>query len=116
METHQDKPKYPSLDEFESMTPDDKAELVLSLPIPVQQLLVCLASFGDSVRPDMARVVARISPEEFQEAQKTLLDAPFFSVIEDGRLQITDSLKTFINTDLRQMWEQQKKSQGSQNK
>lgn len=104
----QDNSKYPSLEEFEGMTVSDKARLFVSLPIPAQKLLIGITSFADSVQPEMARTVSKTSPEEFQEAQKVLLNTPFFSVLEHGRLQVVPSMRTFINTDLKQIWEQQK--------
>ena len=52
----------------------------------------------------------RLVKEEFEEAKRVLSETPFFSTTESGRLQVADSIRGFINTDLKQIWEQQKQS------
>jgi hypothetical protein len=113
MPENQDNPKYPSIEEFESMTVPDKVRLFTGLPIPAQKLLIGITSFADSVQPEMARVVSKTSLEEFQEAQNTLSHTPFFTIVEQGRLQVAVSMRAFINTDLKQIWEQQKSKPGN---
>ena|SRR3989344_4111645 len=109
MEIEPEKPKYPTIEEFEGMTVEDKVRLFTGLPVLAQKLLIGISAFAGSVRPEMAQPVSKTSPEEFEEAQKALTETPFFA-ISNGRLQVADSMKGFINTDLKQIWEQQKKA------
>ena len=109
MEKQPEKPKYPTLEAFERMTVDDKVRLFTGLPIPTQKLLIGISAFASSVKPEMAQPVSRITQEEFEEAQRVLAETPFFST-EDGRLQVADSMRVFINTDLKQLWGQRKQS------
>jgi|SRR3989344_8761689 len=113
METEPEKLKYPTLEEFEGMTVEDKVRLFTRLSIPAQKLLIGVSAFVSSVRPEMAQPVTKTTPEEFEEAQKLLSETPFFST-ENGRLQVAETMRSFINTDLKQIWEQQKANQTSE--
>lgn len=110
-EGEQDKPKYPTLEEFSGMSPDDKFKLWLGLPIPAQKLLVGISAFASNVSPTMAQPVSGTSDEEFEEAKAVLSETPFFSQTETGRLDVAQPMRDFINTDLRRIWEEQKRKE-----
>lgn len=110
--TEQAQPQYPTLDEFVTMSRDDKLQLWMSLPISAQKLLVGISAFASNVSTAMAQPVSQTSDEEFKEAKRVLLDTPFFSQTETGRLDIVQPMRQFINTDLRKFWEEQKTREG----
>ena len=116
MEAKQDKSKPQELEQFAMMSVDNKIKLFAGLPIPAQKLLVGGSTFASNVQPEMARVVSKLSPEKFEEAEETLLSTPYFSKTEDGRLERAPPMKEFINTDLKRVWEQQKADQDKSHK
>ena len=79
METQPEKPKYPTLEDFDGMTVDDKVRLFTRLPFPAQKLLIGISAFASSVRPEMAQPVSKTTPEEFEEAKRVLSETPFSS-------------------------------------
>jgi len=100
---------FPDLEKFQQMSTEDKVRLFTSLSIPAQKLLIACSAFASSVSPEMARPVARLSPEDFEEAKTSLLSTPYFSIIPNGRLLMADKMKEFIKTDLKRVWEEQKR-------
>lgn len=93
--------KYPTVKEFELMGTQDKYKIFTGLPIPAQKLLVACSAFTSSVRPDMVKPVSKTTDEEFEGARATLLETPFFSQTETGRLDVAQPMRDFINTDLK---------------
>lgn len=112
MELEENKQEFPTLEEWESMTVENKVQLFTHMPLVVQKLLVGCSAFASSVRPEMAIPVSKLNQEEFEKAKAALSQTPFFSITENGRLQVVNQMKTFINTDLRKVWEEQKAKQG----
>lgn len=107
MPDRQEDPKPLTLEEFESMSVDDKLKIFTNLSVEAQKLLVGCSAFASTVNPVMAIPVSKLSSEEFDKAKKVLGDTPFFSEVE-GRLKVVDQMKQFINTDLKRIWEEQK--------
>lgn len=105
-----EKPIYPSAEQFQHLSVEDKVGIFTHLPISAQKLLVGCGAFASSVRPEMAQPVSKLAPEEFEEAKITLSNTPYFSVIENGRLQVVDPMREFINGDLKRLWEGQQKA------
>lgn len=101
---------FPDLEQFEAMPIEDKVKLFTALPIPAQKLLIGCSAFAGSVRPEMAIPVSQLSPDEYEQAKEVLSQTPYFSETEGGRLQVVDPMRQFINTDLRKVWEKQKKN------
>lgn len=102
-----EQPKYPTIEEFTQMSVKDKYSVFIGLPISAQKLLVGCSAFASSVRPEMAQPVSKTTDEEFEEAKSTLLETPFFSQTEIGRLDVLQQMRDFINTDLKRIWQEQ---------
>ncbi len=110
-ESDKELPRFPSDEQFQAMAVNDKVKLFTSLPIPVQKVLVACSAFRSTVDPKMAQPVSRTNEEDFIEAQKFLVDTPFFSMTETGRFQILGSMRDFINKDLMRIWADQQSRQ-----
>jgi len=100
--------KYPNLDTFSQLSLQDKVGLFTSLPVSSQKLLIGCSAFASTVNPEMAKVVSKLTPEEYETAKSILLQTPYFLILK-GRLQIAEPIKNFVNTDLKKIWEEQKK-------
>lgn len=70
----------------------------------MQQLLVACNAFASSERPEMAKPISKTTDEEFEEAKSILLETPFFSQTETGRLDVSQPMRDFISTDLQRIW------------
>lgn len=99
---------YPDLDTFGQLSLQDKVGLFTSFPVSSQKLLVGCSAFASTVNPEMAKAVSKLTPEEYEEAKGVLLQTPYFHIVEE-RLQIVEPIRNFINTDLKRIWEEQKK-------
>lgn len=115
MKDNQEQPQPLTIEKFTSMSLDDKLGIFTGLPVSAQKLLVGVSAFASTVRPDMAIPVSKLTPNEFDEAKQTLVQTPFFSETDQGRLSIADPMKQFINTDLRKIWEEQQKKDKAKN-
>jgi hypothetical protein len=100
-------PEYPSLEEFRAMSPNGRLQLWLGLPISAQKLLIGISAFVSDVSPSMAQPVSQTSEKEFEEAKRILLETPYFTQTETGRLDVAQPMREFIKTDLRRIWEEQ---------
>lgn len=112
MELEKNKLKFPTLEEWESMAAEDRVQLFTHMPLTAQKLLIGCSAFASSVRSEMAILVSKLNQEEFEKAKTALSQTPFFSITENGRLQVVNQMRTFINTDLRKVWEEQKAKPG----
>ena len=102
--TEQAQPQYPALEEFDTMSIEDKVQVFTSLPNIAQQLLIRLNGFSvsisdplfqffrtdlttDKVDKDTQKVTPAVyTPEVFDTAIETLLQGPFLNEISQLHL------------------------------
>jgi|GEM_PF-7071760 len=109
-ETDKPKPQFPTLEEFEKMSDREKLLFFVGLPRHQQKLLIGGATFKTSANPSMLQRVSELGDDEFQQAVEELLESPFLTKLEDGRYELAQTMKNFINVTLTKHWEKQKDS------
>ena len=112
-QAERNQPQYPTLEEFDAMSTDDKLRLWFNLPVPAQKLLIAVSSFAKEANPTMVQPVSQTNDEEFEEAKKVLSETPFFTQNDTGRLGVAQPMRQFINTGLRKFDEEQREARNN---